>query len=65
MYNSIVGVIPKEGLAGLVPVKSSFGMTTTKILRRGLFYYDMAHLMVRKQVIEIQLLSVMTFMAAS
>ncbi len=35
-YNSvytIVGVIPKEGLDGLVSSNPSFGMTTTKILR--------------------------------
>ncbi len=30
-YNSIVGVIPKEGLGGLVPAKLPFGMTTTRI----------------------------------
>ena len=29
----IVGVIPKEGLAGPQPAKSSLGMTTTKTLR--------------------------------
>ena len=29
--NSILGVIPKEGLAGLVPAKLSFRITTTKI----------------------------------
>ena len=27
------GVIPKEGFAGLVPAKPSFGIITTKILR--------------------------------
>ncbi len=30
---SIVDVIPKDGFAGLVPAKPSFGMTMTKILR--------------------------------
>ena len=32
-HNSIVGVIAKESLAGLVPVKLSFGTATTKILK--------------------------------
>ncbi len=32
-HNSIDSVIPKEGLAGLVPVKPSFGVTITKMLR--------------------------------
>ncbi len=32
-YYPIAGVIPKEGLAGLVSAKPSFGVTTTKILR--------------------------------
>ncbi len=32
-YNSIVGVIPKEILTGLVPAKQSFSMTMKKILR--------------------------------
>ncbi len=30
-YKSIVSVIPKEGLAWILPAKPSFGMTTTKI----------------------------------
>ncbi len=30
-YKSIVSVIPKEGLAWILPPKPSFGMTTTKI----------------------------------
>ena len=40
-YNSICGVIPKEGL---VPVKPSSGMTTTKILR-FVFLCDPAQLL--------------------
>ena len=31
-YNSIIGVIPNEGLGGLFP----FGITTTKILKPDL-----------------------------
>ena len=37
---SIVGVISKAGLAGMVPAKPSFGMTMTKISRPVLAWYS-------------------------
>ncbi len=41
----IVGVKPKEGMGELMPARSSFCMTTTKILRPVLTWHSSFHLM--------------------